>query len=172
MMIDPSGHAPEWLKLFLDYFVTVVATVAAITVTALLSFSGLGILAFVAGLAVYGGINNGVNAIYYNYISDGKSNLNSSSYTHGYVSRWDRLDYTKEMTKEDKYNFNAWRFYSEYDSHMYAWMLTSWAYEKNIQPFSSIAIRAEDAEVDPHKMEDGNNAWRNIIYIIFGLLGL
>ena len=68
-------------------------------------------------------LSNLTNAIYYNHISDGVSEVTPTSYNDGYVSRWDRLDYTKQNTQEEKYNLNAWRFNSEYSVHMYGWFV-------------------------------------------------
>ena len=88
------------------------------------------------------------------------------------LSRWDRLDYTKSQTGDDFYNFNAWRYFSEYNTHMYAWFLTGWAYEKNVPGFSFVALKARIADVDPHDIERGDDAWRNVLYFSFGILGI
>ena len=67
-----------------------------------------------------GGINNIVNAVYYELCS-GDSDLKSDSYRDGYVSRWDRLNYTKDQTEQQHYTEDVWLYYSEYSAHMYVW---------------------------------------------------
>ena len=128
MYVDPTGEW-NWGK-FWDGFVTFGSTAVGIAVGV---YTGLQIAAttgnigvaitggIAAGSATTGFINNTVNAIYYEF-SDGESNLTSDSYVeNGYLTRWDRLDYTKQQTEESHYNINAWRYYSEYGLHMYGW---------------------------------------------------
>ena len=180
MYTDPTGHMPEWLKIVLDiglYVVSaVVAVVAAVAVEAAISHAGdpnvAEQAAVVVGVAVFGLINNATNAIYYNWISDEKSDLTPTSYHDGYISRWDRLDYTKSQTGDDFYNFNAWRFFSEYNFHMYAWFATGWADGKGYWLISDIAYSAKEADVDPRHLEGGDNWWRNIFYFMVGGLGI
>ena len=93
-----------------------------------------GIAGILGGLAILGmTVNNLVNFVYYTYISDGVSDLTPTSYSgkdgekRKYLSRWERLDYAKAQTGEKWYNLNAWRYYSEYSAHMYAWLAVSWA---------------------------------------------
>ena len=77
------------------------------------------------------------------------------------------MDYAKKNSKENWYNINAWRYYSEYNAHMYAWYLTGWAFEKNIPLISNIAKMASDADVDL----DYNKKWYyKIAYGIIGFL--
>ena len=76
------------------------------------------------------------------------------------------------MTQDQTYNLNAWRYFSEYNFHMYAWRAFGWALDKNIPLLSEIANSASDADIDPHNFETGKNWWRNIFYILVGLLGL
>jgi len=48
---------------------------------------------WVAGVETFGALNNMANAVYYNYISDGESDLTSSSYNispgYNHINRWD-----------------------------------------------------------------------------------
>lgn len=77
-----------------------------------------------------------------------ESNPNVSSYvTEGYIDRWERLDYTKQETKQSTYNFTAWSYQSEYSVHMYGWFATGWAEDRNIPVFSEWADRFKDAEM-------------------------
>ena len=123
------------------------------------------------GLILLGVINNGVNAIYYEF-SDGESDLTSDSYTEKDVSitRWEKLDYTKQNTGEDHYNVNAWRFYNEYTVHEYGWYVVGWADEKEIVGLSWLADRFENADVLP---ADWDERWYvNAATLLFGLLGM
>lgn len=121
---------------------------------------------------VFGTINNIVNSVYYNFISDGHSELTPTSYHDGYINRWERLDLTKQETGDVWYNLNALRYYGEYNTHMYGWFFTGWAHEKEIFLFSGIAESAYEADVDGQIWESGENWWRNIIYLIAGFLGI
>lgn len=97
-----------------------------------------------------------MNAIYYHF-SPGESNLendeNVGSYvTIGYINRWQRLDYVKnrEIAAENcslSYFEDAWRFFSEYNLHMYGWFVTGWAANKDVPIFSKIAEHCEQANV-------------------------
>ena len=167
MFSDSTGHAPEWLRNLLSTLLYITSGVIAFAVG---TYAGIA-----AGIATFGAINNLTNAIYYNYISDGESDLTSDSYRYGHINRWDRLDYTKKMTQDQTYNLNAWRYFSEYNFHMYAWYMFGWALDKNIPPLSDWADSAEDAYVDSKDFErddHGQYTWRNIVYILVGLLGL
>ena len=149
MNIDPNGTW-SWRKFWktvADFAVTIVATVVAVTVDVVVSSVAGTELGAVAGAATFGGINNFVNMIYYNYISDGKSDLTPSSYQGGYINRWDRLDYTKQQTQQGKYNSIAQMYYSEYSFHMYAWLALGWTNGKNIPYLSKWAGRAADAYI-------------------------
>ena len=164
MGYDPTG-CWDW-GFFTDIVTTVVAATTAFTVGVTVGVTTLvttgsptkAIAAgLVAGTATLGAINNGVNAVYYNYISDGESNLeedpNKSSYVDEYVTRWDRLDHTKHETKEEVYNFDAWSYHSEYSVHMYGWYATSWAYEDLSSPLYDAAKKFRKADVLPGKMD-------------------
>ena len=128
----------------------------------------------VANEATFGAINNAANAVYYNYISDGKAELETnpehSSYVDEYVSRWDRLDYTKQETGEEKYNLNAWCHYSEYSLHMYGWYATGWAMDKDIPLFTSSARSCYSADIDSHAADQRPHV--KIVTYFFGMLGL
>ena len=151
-LTDPDGNWPELLE-----FLKTVADVACYAVSGTVSVVVGGVSAFVNqdfetgvkdAVLTYGAINNVTNAIYYNYISDGKSDLTVSSYNDGYVNRWDRLDYTKQETKQATYNTTAQMYYSEYNFHMYGWFMLGWAHEKGISFISGWAGRAQKAEID------------------------
>ena len=122
------------------------------------------------GLATFGTINNFINTIYYDFISTGESNLTSSSYHDGYINRWDRLDYTKSKTKSQHYKINSWRYFSEYNLHMWGWYASGWAYEKNIPVFSWIASKTVDADLDKEEWDD--RWYVNLGTFIAGLLGI
>ena len=147
MNIDPMGtDAWEnfWDQLAKVLGIIVGATVALVVGVAVTMVAGP-VAGFFAGMAsgalvgalTFGLVNNTVNFVYYTFISDGVSDLSPTSYsgTEGdavkYLSRWDRLDYAKVVTGESWYNLNAWRYYSEYSFHMYAWMATSSFYTGN-----------------------------------------
>ena len=152
MGYDPTGEV-NWRK-FLDRAVSVVA-----------ACSGL------VGSCV---INNTVNAIYYHF-SDGESDLEqnpegSSYVSEGYIDRWSRLDYVKSQLEEDNYTPNAWRYYSEYNLHMYVWGATKWAHEKDIPVFSKIAGRAYEADIAPYDWD--NDPMVSIATGILGIFGL
>lgn len=123
-----------------------------------------------AGVETFSALNNLTNAIYYNYISDGSSAMNSNSYRDGYVNRWDRLDYAKEQTGQDKFNTTTWMYFSEYNLHMYGWYLTSWALGKNIPLISDFAKSTSDADITAGKWD--SRWYVNIGIVILGLLGL
>ena len=76
------------------------------------------------GVAVIGLVNNLVNLVYYEHMSDGESDLTPDSYKDEDVSRWDKLDYTKKQTGEDDYTLNTWRYYNEYTIHQYGWYIS------------------------------------------------
>ena len=164
MLSDSTGHAPEWLRDFLDIFFSAAAVGAAAYGG---TFLGLG-----PAIVTFSAINNLTNAIYYNFFSTEESNLTPESYRDGYINRWDSLDSTKKMTEDQTYNLNAWRYFSEYNFHMYAWYMFGWAHNKNIFLFSTIAKGAYEADVDSDSFETGKDWWRNIFYILVGSLGL
>ena len=122
-----------------------------------------------------------INAVYYNFISDGKSDLSPNSYSGNngdivkYHSRWERLDYTKAMTGDKYYGLNAWRYFSEYSFHMYAWIAFHKFYDESKNTgLAKIANSARFAEVENDRWEEKDGKWsrRNIIFILFGLLGV
>ena len=184
MRQDPTGH--DWWNpakwnwgLIADVAVTVVAIAAGVAAgIATTTHTGSVKRGIAAGIATAGAVNNAANAIYYNYISDGESDVTPTSYQEGYITRWDRLDYTKKQTEDKYYNLNSWRYYSEYNFHMYAWFATGWAYtgNKGDGVISDIAYSAYKAEVSPDDWERDTKtkewSWRNWCYIALGLLGL
>ena len=161
------------------------AVVRATTMDPILADTAGDAAGTVAGAATFGLINNAINFVYYTFFADGESstiqesgNEEDPSYyvTHGfggYLNRFDRLDHAKKMTGEKYYNVNAWRYYSEYGFHMYAWMGLNWAHEKDYGELSKLAKRAHHADVDEENWEDwGENWYRNLAYIFVGLLGM
>ena len=176
MGYDPTGEW-DWGK-FWDSVVSFGATVAG-GAAAIKTGAGIFIATGNVGLAVAGGaaagtavtgmVNNAVNAVYYEF-SDGKSNLTSDSYVdRGYLTRWERLDYSKQQTGERHYNLNAWRYNSEYSLHMYGWFATGWADGKEIPVFSSIALSCKDADIAKNKWDERFVV--NLGTIIIGVLG-
>lgn len=160
MGYDPTGEW-DWGK-FWDSEVSFGATVAG-GAAAIKTGAGIFIATGNVGLAIAGGaaagtavtgmVNNAVNAVYYEF-SDGESNLTSDSYVdRGYLTRWERLDYSKQQTGERHYNLNAWRYNSEYSLHMYGWLATGWAYEKDIPFMSKVSEHCKDASVDKNKWD-------------------
>ena len=104
MYVDPSGHMPEWLKIFLDILFLAIAFLFGLLVGIFVTAMAGPVIGFAAGVLTFGAFNNITNAIYYNNISDGKSGLDNKSYNSGYINRWDRLDYTKEQTGKSQYS--------------------------------------------------------------------
>lgn len=127
-----------------------------------------------AATTALGTMNNTVNAVYYIFISDGQSEIEDdpkkSTYVDRYVTRWERLDYTKAMTGEGAYNLNAWRFHSEYSLHMYGWYATEWARNKNVPIISTLAKKCEKAEVSSHSWDPRPTF--AIATAIWGVLGI
>ena len=175
MGYDPMGTW-DW-GVFTDVAITVVAgwssIISGITTTLYLThkvgFKKAKEIGTIQSLATFSAINNAANAIYYEF-SVGESDLTPTSYNDKYISRWDRLDYTKQQTQEVHYNLNAWRYYSEYSLHMYGWYATGWANEKNIPIISMIASKSKSAEVDPSKGD--HRTIIKIVTVIFGVLGV
>jgi len=174
MGYDPNGTW-DW-GLFWNAFTNVVSFGLGVFVGTCVGFAtGNVFLGVAVGIETFSVLNNLVNAIYY-ATSDGVSNLTSTSYSGiecnsmRYISRWERLDYTKQQTGESSYNLNAWRYYSEYSLHMYGWLFTASYYEQNNGKLSGIAGSCVDAYVDP-------NLWDTrleviIGTVIFGMLGV
>ena len=122
---------------------------------------------------MFGAINNGINAIYYNYISDGKSDLAPDSYSNGgtrYINRWDRLDYTKHQTKQSKYNKTAMKYFGEYNLHMYGWIAFGWTKDKGWGKFSDKVGHLESADVEVGVQD--NRPYINYLSWILVLLGI
>ena len=170
---DPSGYW-DW-GVFWDVVVTLGAGLLSvgtgITVT---TTTGNPVLGFVAGVETFSALNNTVNYVYYSYISDGASDIEEttekSAYVDGYVSRWERLDYTKQQTGDQKYTVNAWRYHSEYSLHMYGWYATGWAMGKNIPLISDWSKNFEKAHVDPRKPDP--RPYVVVCTILWGFFGL
>ena len=134
-----------------------------------------------AGVTTFGTINNVANAIYFNYFSDGESNLETtnvglpyhekrSDYVEGYINRWDRLDYAKHITKSEIYDMNAWRSYSEYSLHMHLWNAVEPFQGKDIWLADRIGKSAIHAHIDPYAPDPD---WKiHALTIAVGILGL
>ena len=125
---------------------------------------------FLKGATTFGAINNTVNAVYYNYISDEKSDLTPNSYRGGYINRWERLDYAKQETHQSTYNQTAWMYYSEYNLHMYGWYAIGWSQDKGIPNISDKADSLESADIDVGKWDD--RWFVNAGFVILGILGM
>ena len=171
MYSDESGYAPKWLKTVLDVGIYAVSAAAAVVAGLAVSLVASPVVGVATGVATFGIVNNLTNTVYYNYISDGKSDLTSSSYNDGYINRWDRLDYTKSQDEmPNAYDSTARRYFSEYNLHMYGWYLTEWSYKKGIPLISNLADSAKDAEV---KINTWDKRWYiNVGTVILGWLGL
>ena len=188
MGYDPSGHW-NW-RTVLDFVVTAVATIAgsiaAKTAKAKARITGKSkksatVAGIAVGVATFGAVNNAANTFYYNHISEGKSNLETSSvdlpyeekksdYVNGYINRWDRLDYTKHVTKSETYDMNAWRFQSEYALHMHLWNIVEPFQGKGIWLADRIGTSAIHAHVDPSAPDPD---WKIQVMTTFvGILGL
>ena len=175
-MTDSQGNWPKWLETVIDvglYIVSaVVSIVVAVEVTKITYNPALGVA---IGLTTFSALNNATNAIYYNFISNGDSDLSSNSYNDGYVNRWDRLDYTKQevnaVTGSSTYDKDAWLYFSEYNVHMYGWWALGWADGKsNIPKLSSLAHRAKYADIKVGKLD--SEWWVKVPTILVGLGGL
>ena len=149
MYVDENGNVPKWIKTGLDFLTSLFAhSNAKVAETITFTLTGDPVVSAAAGAATFGAINNTVNGIYYNYISDGNSELTSSSYQAGYINRWDRLDYVKSQENmSSTYNKTARMYYSEYNLHMYGWYLTGWALDKEIPLISELAESCKEAYV-------------------------
>ena len=172
MFVDENGNVPKWIKIGLDIVTSLFAhSNAKVAETITFTLTGDPVVSAVAGAATFGAINNAVNGIYYNYISDGESELTSNSYQAGYINRWDRLDYVKSQENmPSTYNKTARMYYSEYNLHMYGWYLTGWALGKNIPLISDFAKSTSDADISAGKWD--SRWYVNIGIVILGLLGL
>ena len=193
MRVDANGT--EWWNpttwnwgFILDIGITIISVAAGIAVGVLvggwlLPVVGLGLAVtagIVAGVAVMGGINNGVNAIYYNYISDGNSSIEEPSdnkerevsyyVDHGYITRWERWDYIKSLPdNSSRYDRDAWFDYSEYSVHMFAWFSLSWAFDPNGTDSGFFAELAERA----YHLNWGEDKWyRKLMINLWGLIGV
>ena len=185
MNVDPSGNA--WYEFWnWDWKLILDAVITTVTV----QIVGAGIVSgslptIISGLMAMSQINNIVNSVYYNFISDGQSDLSPTSYSENngfkYHTRWDRLDYTKKIMTEsgnDKFNFNARMYYAEYSFHMHVWGVTRGAFQKDKGIFSALAKSAQKADVvanDPfadYNKEDKSGLARIIAYIVTAILGI
>jgi RHS repeat-associated protein len=134
-----------------------------------------------------GVINNIVNTLYYNYISDGVSSIEEPSYkgegenqeasyyvSHWPVNRWDRLDYTKYIMESNqfsnKYDLKARQYYSEYNFHLYVWRHLGWTSEKGYPMISGFAESSRHAYVTPGKYDKRPSV--TLLTILLELLGL
>ena len=149
MGYDPTG---EWnWSTFWSVTNVVLSAVAGVVAGVATGNVAVGI---VTATLTYSGLNNVVNTVYYNHFSDGKSEIDNSSYQDGYIDRFERLDYTKERTEQEIYNSTAWTYYSEYNLHMCAWQWTGWAYNKDVFLFSYVAERSEKYDENIGKWDE------------------
>ena len=168
MCKDESGYAPEWLEWTLDIGLYAVSAVAAAVVGRTVAGVTSRAAGLAAGAATFGALNNLTNAVYYNCISDGESDLTSISHADKHINRWKRLDYTKKTTQSEVYNSTARMYYAEYDVHVAGYRLFEGS---NNQSFSELAERAENADIDVGKRD--SNDWKVFLAtIIFEFLGL
>ena len=146
MYSDKSGHLPEWLEDAVDVGLYIVSAAEALAVASTAPTVAAKVATFIT---VFGATNNFVNGLYYNFISDGQSDLTSSSYTTDlFINRWDRLDYVKQQEEmPSTYNKTASMYFSEYNLHMYGWRLAGWSLDKKIIGFSDVAESCKDAYV-------------------------
>ena len=172
MYVDENGNVPKWIKTGLDFLTSLFAySNAKVAATITFTLTGDPVVSAAAGATTFGAINNTVNGIYYNYISDENSELTSSSYQAGYINRWDRLDYVKSQENmPSTYNKIAIMYYSEYNLHMYGWYLTGWAFGKKIPLISKFAERASDAEITIGELD--KRWYVKVGIVILELLGL
>ena len=136
MCKDESGYAPEWLKWTLDIGLYVVSAAVAIGVGIAVSAVASPAGGWALGVATFGALNNLTNIAYYNCISDGESDLTSSSHATKHINRWDRLDYVKSQGDTPNiYTPEVRNYYAEYDVHVVGWRFFGWAYKKTWSPF-------------------------------------
>ena len=139
------------------------------------------------GVATFGAINNAANVIYYKLTpEDVQSDITPNSYSDNgarYINRWDRLDYTKQQTKQSNYNFNARMYYGEYSVHMHVWNCLNLLGLEDTPALRDIAESARVADVEPNdplddyndfmEQDDPKNAiLRTAAYFLVGHLGL
>ena len=104
------------------------------------------------------GINQLVNSTYYNLFANPNSGLKNDSYTEGYLTRWQRLDFVKSLKDADSfYSPNAMRVYGEFSGHMYC---------HYISPTQSTA---DGARVFFNQWDE--RWYYNVLAIILGALG-
>ena len=60
------------------------------------------------------------------------------------------MDYAKDKTEQDSYNFNALMYYSEYNFHMHVWNTCAFLRVENVFPISWLAGKAKEASVVPN----------------------
>lgn len=121
--INSYGYNPfdwDWTRfglVSLDVFITLAAACIGIAV-------GVYTGNVIFGIGTFAGLNQLVNGIYYNFFASSNSALTNSSYNDQYLTRWERLDYTKTRLGADSvYVFWSRQFYGEYSLHMYGYFL-------------------------------------------------
>ena len=180
MFTDPTGHASKWWEKALDIGAYVISAAVAVGVGAFVSgCTNSKEAAIAAGVATFALVNNATNFAYYTFIADSETDITSSSYQDGYISRWDRLDYVKQQTQEDWYNPTAWIYYSEYNVHMYGYYALSFVdgaldllgYSQRSEKFTDLLGRAGKADIIEGKL-DQNDIWVAVATIAVGLFGI
>ena len=147
MYLDPSGHMPELLKDIIDIGLSVVFVAISIAVGIASSNTSTIYKGITNGIATFGTLSNLTYTIYYDFLSNDESDLTSISYRNGYINRWDRLDYVKRQTEQERFYTITWMYFSEYNLHMYGWYLTSWAYKKNVPLIPDLAKSTFKADI-------------------------
>ena len=183
MGYDPMGTW-DW-RTFVDVLINVGATIVSAVVGTVATTIGGVEAGVVAATATHGAINNAANAIYYNnfaidenvIVKEPKSSKEQSFYVTGeegsygyrYINRFDRLDYTKSVVKSDTYDANTWRYYSEYNAHMYVWGISYWAKGSNIP----VACQAAESTFNASVLNDAwdPNIGTSALTVITGILG-
>ena len=78
----------------------------------------------ILGLGTFAGLNQLINATYYTFFASSNSTIANNSYNFGYLTRWERLDYTKtQLGSNSVFGFWARQYYGEYSLHMYGYFL-------------------------------------------------
>lgn len=121
--IDAHGYNPfdwDWTRfglVSLDVFITLAAACIGIAV-------GVYTGNVIFGIGTFVGLNQLINATYYTFFASSDSKIANNSYNYGYLTRWERLDYTKtELGADSIYGFWSRQFYGEYSLHMYGYFL-------------------------------------------------
>ena len=161
-VITNGWNASNWdlsrlLSVYFDKFITNQSIITGVATALLTGNIIFGIIACI-------GMNQLTNAFYYNHFANANSSIEDNSYIYGYLTRWQRLDYTKTQYGSDSYyDLNKMRFYGEYSAHMYGY------YVFRGIPFFERSLRK--ADVYAYSFDGRFGGLIDIFAIIFGLLG-